>query len=984
MAPAWTRAQDVVLARKATSRQLCGQRPRPIGVFRAWEPHRPAARDDADTQRCSQSSPPLAGKPPESPNRSAAHYNRPFPYPGLVTTLAPSPIVTAPSCLEGVLARPCVDGKFLAVEGERFLIKGAAYGTFMPDADGRQFPPAEQIAEDFAAMANAGINTVRTYTEPPTALLDLASGQGLRVLAGVAWPQHLPFLDSPRVGRQIRQEVASATRRLAAHPATLMVAVGNEIPASIVRWHGPSRVERFLRELYRDAKSAAPVGLLTYVNFPPTEYLDLSYFDVCAFNVYLHREKDLRAYIARLQHIAGDRPLLLAEAGSDSIREGETGQAALTSMQLRAAFTEGACGAVAYAWTDEWWRGGKLVDDWAFGLVDATRKPKPSLAAVAEVFEEGPFPGVSRSCWPRTSVIVCAYNATDTIDDCLASLARLTYPDVGVIVVNDGSLDDTSAKAHRHAGVHVIDIPNGGLGAARNVGLAAATGEIVAYTDADCRVDPDWLSYLVQPLLTSDLAGVGGPNIVPADDPWVAQCVARAPGGPTHVMLDDRVAEHVPGCNMAFRRDALLSIDGFNPVYRRAGDDVDICWRLQARNLRIGFAPSALVWHHRRASVKAYWHQQVGYGEAETWLAAHHPERFLGGQMLWHGRIYSSLPFLRPATGQRINSGVWGTAAFPSVYMPQAHPWHFLPHAPGWIAASLLLLFVGVFGPFAGMDAAWLPLIAGAGGLITTATRCIQCGWRSDLTPFAPMGRSARRRSRLLNRALIAGLHLIQPFARLTGRLRGLSRPAAVMPQHVTRYPWKTPMPTLHDAVASARLFTRSGSERSFWSESSVSHTMLLTELVGVLRSSRPTLPVDVDEGWRPDRDFSLAIGRWAWLHVGVLVEEHAAGRSLVRVRTRLRPSFVGTARGLGLAVLLATATSVSFFLYEPSVGVTVSAIVVAATAARAVWQAARAAAALGQAVTRVATSAGMAPLPVGHLSRAVVRPPEETTPSEP
>ena len=166
--------------------------------------------------------------------------------------------------------------------------------------------------------------------------------------------------------------------------------------------------------------------------------------------------------------------------------------------------------------------------------------------------------------------------------------------------------------------MRVIDIPNGGLSAARNVGLAEATGEIVAYTDADTRVDRDWLTFLVQPFLTSDVVGSGGPNVVPADDPPMAQCIARAPGGPTHVLLDDRIAEHVPGCNMAFRRDALLAIGGFNPIYLRAGDDVDVCWRLQARGWKIGFASAALVWHHHRASVKAYWRQQVGYGEGET------------------------------------------------------------------------------------------------------------------------------------------------------------------------------------------------------------------------------------------------------------------------------------------------------------------------------------------------------------------------------
>ncbi len=124
-------------------------------------------------------------------------------------------------------------------------------------------------------------------------------------------------------------------------------------------------------------------------------------------------------------------------------------------------------------------------------------------------------------------------------------------------MVDDGSRDDTAAIAATFPGVRVVSVPNGGLSAARNVGLAHATGEIVAYTDADVRVDPDWLTYLVQPLLHSNVAGSGGPNVVPADDPWVAQCVARAPGGPTHVLLDDRIAEHVPGCNMAFRREAL-------------------------------------------------------------------------------------------------------------------------------------------------------------------------------------------------------------------------------------------------------------------------------------------------------------------------------------------------------------------------------------------------------------------------------------------
>src|SRR3989442_11242214 len=140
-----------------------------------------------------------------------------------------------------------------------------------------------------------------------------------------------------------------------------MFALGNEIPPGVVRWHGRMRVERFLRNLYEDAKETAPNSLFTYVNFPPTEFLDLSFFDVCAFNVYLHHAPELRSYLARLQHIAGQKPLLLAETGCDSAREGEAGQAAVPSMHLNPAFEEGACGDKPLASNDAWRRAGVTV-----------------------------------------------------------------------------------------------------------------------------------------------------------------------------------------------------------------------------------------------------------------------------------------------------------------------------------------------------------------------------------------------------------------------------------------------------------------------------------------------------------------------------------------------------------------------------------------------------------------------------------------------
>jgi len=186
-------------------------------------------------------------------------------------------------------ARISADGKFLRADNERFLVKGVTYGTFAPDADGYQFPPLSHIAEDFRLMAALGINTVRTYTPPRLDLLDEAARHGLKVMAGLPWSQHVAFLDDRKLKRGIRHEIVSRVKELGRHPALLTMALGNEIPPNVVRWHGRVRVERFLRDLYGEAKAAAPDALLTYVNFPPTEFLDLSFFDICAFNVYLHR-----------------------------------------------------------------------------------------------------------------------------------------------------------------------------------------------------------------------------------------------------------------------------------------------------------------------------------------------------------------------------------------------------------------------------------------------------------------------------------------------------------------------------------------------------------------------------------------------------------------------------------------------------------------------------------------------------------------------
>jgi O-antigen biosynthesis protein len=789
------------------------------------------------------------------------------------------------------------NGKFLHAGEDRFLIKGVTYGTFVPDGKGLQFPSRDRVVEDLTLMARVGINTVRLYTPPSPELLDEMARQGLRALVGIPWPQHVAFLDDRQLCRGIRRDVVDTMRALKDHPAVLLFALGNEIPPRVVRWHGRQRIERFLRDLYDEAKSVSPDSLLTYVNYPPTENLDLAFFDVCTFNVYLHHEAPLRTYVAHLHHIAGNRPLLLAEVGADSLREGEAGQAALAAMQLRAVYEEGACGAIVFGWTDDWWRGGYQIRDWAFGLSDVERRPKPALDAVARVFAAAPFRDDQRCSWPRVSVVVCAHNAADMLEDCLTALERMTYPNFEVLLVNDGPDASTEEVVQTHPSVRLIQIPHGGLSVARNAGLAEASGDIVAYTDADVRVDPDWLTYLIQPLLSSpDIVESGGPNVVPPDDPWMAQCVARAPGGPACVLLDDRIAEHVPGCNMAFRRDALLAIGGFTPLFVRAGDDVDVCWRLQARGGKIAFAPSALVWHHHRATLRGYWRQQVGYGEGESWLKALHPDKFIGRRTIWHGHIYSPLPFIRSLSRLRVHAGTWGSAAFPSVYRLDARPFAHLPHSGRWLVFSLSLLLAGVLSLLSGARVSYGLLAVGAVGVALTLSRCITHSLQTEIDSLPSIGKFPTLTSRIVYRVAIAWLHVIQPLARMHGRIRGILSLPRISQTDSAGSQRARPAPSWPDGWRAFRLLTGARLEDCFWSESWADTESLLTRFTDGFRRSRAVQTLEIDHGWSGDRDVSIGIARSLWLTVLALVEDHGAGKCLLRIRIQLRLTALGAA----------------------------------------------------------------------------------------
>jgi len=535
-------------------------------------------------------------------------------------------------------------------------MKAVTYGPF-PGGWPADFVP------DFSKMIAAGFNAIRLYKMPDLQLLDAALEHGLKVFGGLEWGQNVDFISAPSVYSAARVALQNSLKQVATHPAMAGVYVGNEIPSDLVRWMGPVKVRQAIEELIALGREISPHLMFAYANYPSTEYLEPGNADFTAFNVYLEDEASFKSYLRRLHHIAGDRPLVISEFGLDSRRNGTHAQAETLAWGLQAASDLETAGMTLYAWSDRWWNAGAEVLDWDFGLLDREGDEKPALTSVGN--SPLPRPLVEGRL---VSVIVCTRNGIARIGKCLDALRRMVDPHFEVIVIDDGSVDGTGDFVlENFPWVRLLHLEAAGLSVARNAGAAMAGGEIFAFTDDDCEPDREWISR-IRPIFTDSLYQAAcGPNLPPAARSWQEAVVCAAPGAPSHVMLDDVEAEHLPGCNLVVTKSAFQAVGGFDPDFQTAGDDVDFCWRLRDAGFRLGFVPGAFVWHWRRPSLAAFLRQQRGYGKAERLLMAKHPERFApSGETVWRGFIYGGGPVTVTADSI-IYHGSMGNAGYQAI-----------------------------------------------------------------------------------------------------------------------------------------------------------------------------------------------------------------------------------------------------------------------------------------------------------------------------
>ena len=227
------------------------------------------------------------------------------------------------------------------------------------------------------------------------------------------------------------------------------------------------------------------------------------------------------------------------------------------------------------------------------------------------------------------SVVIPAFNAEETIRE-VVHAAREQDLTAGpeVIVVDDGSTDQTANQAEQ-AGAQVLQQINQGPAAARNAGWRAAQGEIVLFTDSDCKPHKDWAKRLLSGFTNSGVGAVAGSYGIWNPYSWLARNV--------HEEIRNRHAKmggsiRVFGSyNVAIKKEVLEKLNGFDENYRRAsGEDNDLSYRMLKGGFTIGFRPAALVDHLHQENIVADLKEQARHGYYRMLMYRTHPEMITG------------------------------------------------------------------------------------------------------------------------------------------------------------------------------------------------------------------------------------------------------------------------------------------------------------------------------------------------------------------
>lgn len=250
---------------------------------------------------------------------------------------------------------------------------------------------------------------------------------------------------------------------------------------------------------------------------------------------------------------------------------------------------------------------------------------------------------------PFISVIIPVRNAQRYLPKCLESLNNLNYPrDRYEVIIADSSSTDRTREIAAGLGAKVVNVPGQSVCAGRNSGFKEARGEIVAFSDADCLMDKDWLNNAIKYFRDDTVCSVGGPSLIPDDETAFGKACGLLfsyplfTGGSNYGRCFDRVTRQPngnPGCNAIYRRSALEKVMPVDECLTEA-EDVFMNGRLRGLGYKFLYTPDTKVWHYRSSTPKRFWRQNFRYAVGRVLVGRRDPRQF----NLFHFLAGFSLP----------------------------------------------------------------------------------------------------------------------------------------------------------------------------------------------------------------------------------------------------------------------------------------------------------------------------------------------------
>ncbi|MCC6794961.1 MAG: glycosyltransferase [Candidatus Hydrogenedentes bacterium] len=224
----------------------------------------------------------------------------------------------------------------------------------------------------------------------------------------------------------------------------------------------------------------------------------------------------------------------------------------------------------------------------------------------------------------KVSIVIPAHNAAATLGECLAAATNQTYADREVIVIDDGSADN-SVEIARKFPVTLIQQPKRGPAAARNAGARVASGDIVAFTDSDCIPHKDWIAQLVENF--GDGVGAVGGTYGIANTGSVLARIIHNEIRSRHAGFGYEV-DFLGSYNLAVKRDVFNALNGFDEDFKAAsGEDNDLSYRIHDAGYALHYTPAAVVDHYHPERLAPYLRSQMRHGFWRMKLYAKHPRR---------------------------------------------------------------------------------------------------------------------------------------------------------------------------------------------------------------------------------------------------------------------------------------------------------------------------------------------------------------------